>query len=98
VNVVLNAVLIPLLGMWGAAAATAVSYIFLWLFHLFVAKVMIKEDYHFDFRFFYYYFCIVLITIAVFYFIKDLWLVRWMLFITVAVLLLMKTLKQKSLF
>lgn len=98
VNIILNATLIPRFGMLGAAVATVVSYLFLWLFHLFVAKVVIKEAYHFDFRFFYGYLVAVLLLIGLYYLIADLWLIRWLIFTVIAIALLIKTYRQKSLF
>ena len=98
VNIILNATLIPRFGMQGAAVATVVSYLFLWLFHLFVAKVVIKEEYHFDYKFIYGYVFAVLVLIAVYYLIAQLWLLRWLLFTVIAVALLIKTYRQKSLF
>ena len=44
VNLVFNAILIPQLGIQGAAIATAVSFFFVWIFRLFYSKKYIKWD------------------------------------------------------
>lgn len=97
-NIVLNYVLIPIYGMIGAAVATTVSYGMLWLSHLFLVKFVIKEEYHFKGFKFYPYLIVMALSVALFYLIKDLWFVRWPIFICLGIILLIKVKKQKAIF
>lgn len=98
VNIMLNFVLIPIWGMYGAAIATVVSYVLLWIFHLLFARSVIKEPYHFAFKEFYGYLLAVAVAIAFFYVIVDLWYVRWPLCVCLGIVLLLRIKKQKSIF
>lgn len=97
-NIVLNYFLIPVWGMYGAAAATAASYALLWVFHMILAKLVIKETYHFPFGELYVYFGITAAGTACFYLIRELWMIRWGIFLVLAVLILWRIIKQKSIF
>ncbi len=98
VNIVLNWVLIGCWGMMGAAVATAVSYLFLWIFHSILARVSIKDKYPFESKAQIIGLAIVLAFLGLFYVIKDLWLIRWGIFGVLGVALLIKVYKQKSIF
>ncbi len=97
-NILLNYFLIQQFGMVGAAAATLLSYALLYLFHLFIARVVIKEEYHYPYKFFYIYLAVVILFAALFYFIIDLVWIRWAIFLLAAVLVVMRILKNKSIF
>lgn len=97
-NIVLNAIFIPLFGMIGAAVATALSYVILWLFHLILSNFVIKEEYHFKNFNFTGYILVMLAGMLLFYLIKDLWYIRWSLFAGLAIYILVRVKKQGSIF
>lgn len=97
-NIILNYFLIQKWGMFGAATATMISYGLLYLFHLFIAHIVIKEKYHYPYKFFYVYLTVVIIFIAIFYLIIELVVIRWFIFFTTALMLLIRVLKNKSIF
>ena len=97
-NIALNYVLIPLWGMTGAAVATLLSYAALWLFHLILARVSIKSEYHFKEKRFYLYLLFTVMGTALFYVIEDMWYIRWFLFLVLAAAVLYRLKKQRSIF
>ena len=98
-NIGLNYVLIGLIGMTGAAIATLASYILLFIFHSIAAEFVIKEEYHYKgFKRVYIYMSIVLASCGLFYLIRDLVIVRWAIFASLAVALVVRTIKNKSIF
>ena len=50
INCILNYILIPKMGMAGAAVATLISYVMLWIFHHLVSKYFIGEHYHYTIK------------------------------------------------
>lgn len=98
-NVGLNFFLIQCMGMTGAAVATFISYVLLFVFHVIIAKFIIKEEYHYSgFRSFYICIPVVIGGTALFYVIKDMPVVRWILFVGIAAALLCRTIKNRTLF
>lgn len=97
VNIVANIILIPVFKLWGAAFATLVSYITLFLFHQFTVS---NGEYKYNYTFMFFlkglFFC--LISIAIFYLAFDLWVVRWLCALAVGIILLMKIIKQGVIF
>jgi len=98
VNVGLNIVFINLWGMIGAAVATAVSYIFLWIFHSILARLTIKEPYPFEDKPLLLGFGAVSAALGIFYLIADMWYIRWVVFALLAAAILLKIKKQKTIF
>ena len=97
-NICLNYAFIPKFGMMGAAAATLISYVLLYAFHLFMAKAVIKEQYHYPYKFFYAYLAVVVVFVALFYVIKDIIWLRWLIFVLSAALLLRRVYRNRSIF
>ena len=98
-NVVLNFYLIKWIGMTGAAVATFISYVLLFTFHVIIAKYVIKEEYHYKgFRSFYICIPVVAGGTALFYVIKDMPVLRWILFVGIAAVLIGRTVKNRTLF
>ena len=97
-NVVLNLLFIGWWGMVGAALATAVSYIFLCLFHTILARMAIKEPYPFESKPLIFGFAFVTAALGIFYLIADLWVIRWAIFALLAAAILIKVKKQKTIF
>lgn len=85
VNIGLNYYLIPLYGMEGAAGATLISYIVLFLIHEFVARSIIK-NYNINFRNYLLGIAsVILVAIFSLYF-KDLWFMRYILLLVFLIL------------
>ena len=98
-NIGLNYVLIGQIGMIGAAAATLISYMLLFLFHTLAAQFIIKEEYHYKgFKNIYLYMPPVLAGCGLFYLIRDLVWLRWSIFTVLAVSLLIRTVRNRSIF
>lgn len=97
-NILLNILLIRQFGMLGAALATLAAYVLLYLFHLIMARFVIREPYHYPYRFFYVYLLIALGMTGLFYLLIDMALVRWAIAVVVAVLLLCRIIRNKSIF
>lgn len=95
-NIVLNYILIPKMGMFGAAIATIASFIIMFEMHDFVARYIIK-DYIVKRSFYYKGIIPVIVCIILYYFIKDSFLLRWGLACVVGSILLIKIIKQKAL-
>ncbi len=98
VNIALNYVFINTLGMMGAAIATVISYGILYLFHLVMAQVTIKEEYHYKYKFFYIYLAVMMAFTLLFYLLIDMPYIRWTIFFAAAILLLLRVIKNKSIF
>lgn len=98
-NVVLNLFLVKWIGMTGAAIATFLSYVLLFVFHVIIAEYVMKEEYHYKgFRSFYICIPVVLGGTALFYVIKDMPVLRWILFAGIAAVLVGRTIKNRTLF
>lgn len=82
VNVIINAILIPLMGMYGAALATLIAYIVLFMIHYCIVKFKYK---HRDFPFSYYLggIGVVLLAALIFYVFIDYFVIRWGLMIII---------------
>lgn len=97
-NILLNALMIPVWGMYGAAIATCISYGMLFVAHYIIVTYVMKESFHIKFYTFLPFLAGVLSAIAVFYMLADFWLVRWLLASAVGVWLLANIIKRKSIF
>lgn len=97
-NIVLNALLIPLMGMYGAAIATMISYISLFIFHQIITRFVIKHDYHFGFKDYWLAVVLVGLSMAAFYLLKDFWYVRWVIGAALGAWLLRRVIKNRTIF
>lgn len=97
-NIVINFILIPITGMYGAAIATLISYIILFIMHEFIVRYVFK---HKDFPFYYYIYSMVvigIITLLTYIFIKNIF-IRWMiilLILFISIFLGLKIFKKNS--
>lgn len=98
-NIVLNAILIPKFELIGAAVATLLSYLLLFIFHQLCAFTM-KTDtiYPYKFSFFIKRIGVILIASAIFYFTKDAVIARWLIAVIVGVYLLLTIKKNRVIF
>lgn len=97
INIGLNYLFIPAYGGIGAAVATVVAFVFLFLFHDIIARYVVKNlEYRFTF-----YLC-GLVPVAgvaiLYYFTLSFWYIRWVLAILLGIFLLSRIIKQKALF
>lgn len=78
VNVIINAILIPSMGIYGAAIATLIAYIVLFMIHYCIVTFKYK---HRDFPFSYYLggIGVVLLATLIFYVLIDYFVIRWAL-------------------
>lgn len=88
-NVVLNYIYIPKYGAAAAAWTTLVSYILLFLYH-YIISLKISHLRIFKVRYFVYAIAFMFSTSIVFYFIRDNFIIRYLIVLTVVVLLAIK--------
>lgn len=98
VNCILNYILIPIIGMAGAAVATLIAYILLWIFHHLVSKYIIRQGYHYKIREFLPGLSVMVIFAVLVVLLQDYIVVRWALAAVVGVLGLRHLIKTKSIF
>ena len=97
-NIALNIWLIPLLGMYGAAITTAISYFLLFLIHFFVVKLNKNWEYKIQFTSFIPSILLVASTCGLFYLLKEFIICRWVLGALLGVFELYRIYKRKTLF
>lgn len=97
-NIILNLLLIPRFGMYGAAFATATAYGLLFLAHYYIASHMKEMKFHLHFYNFLPGFLCVLLGVFQFYALEKLWYVRWVLGAALGVWELLRIIKRKSIF
>lgn len=89
INIVLNYFMISNLGIFGAAIASAISYLLLFIFHECISRFYIK-DYPINIKFSFMGFIISLFFVVVTYLTYDLWIVRWILGTVLGIILITK--------
>lgn len=97
-NIVLNALFIPLWGMYGAAIATALSYLALFFLHYFIVTHMKNGHFHLHISVFLPGIIMVLGGTIAFYVLGSWWSIRWGLGAIIGVLELSRIWKRKSIF
>jgi len=98
INIILNAMMIPIWGIYGAAFATMLSYAMLFVFHNFLVKQMKEYQYNIDLLPFIRGFIAVLFGVAFFYILSYVWYIRWCLGILIGLYELVKIYKRKTIF
>lgn len=97
-NIILNCIMIPIWGMYGAALATTISYFLLFLAHYFIVTHMKDVYYHLKISVFVKGLVITLFSAVLFYLLKDWWIVRWGLAAGIGIVEIAKILKRKTIF
>lgn len=97
-NILLNLIGIKLWGMYGAAIATIISYIFLFTAHYIIAKNMRDYKLHMAIMDFMPWLFAATVSFFSFYLLKDFWIVRWGAGAAIGVVEVIKIKKRKSLF
>lgn len=97
-NIILNAIMIPLWGMYGAAIATTISYFLLFLAHYFIVTHLKGTHYHLKMSIFVKGLLIVLLAAILFYLLKEWWGIRWGAAVIIGMRELYKIIKRKEIF
>ncbi len=97
-NIIFNRLLIPLLGMYGAAIATLGAYILLYVFHDICARCVIKGKYPYKKDFFIKNVLIVILFCIFYYLFIGQWAIRWITAAIVGSYLVYMCYKNKSIF
>lgn len=97
-NIGLNALWIPLFGLQGAAAATLVAHIGLFLFQEFISAHVLHQAYHYNLKFFLPGICIVGTASILFFMIDDFIWLRWVLGVVLSGVFFYNIYRRRSLF
>ena len=98
-NIIFNAILIPHFAMIGAAVATLLSYILLFVFHqLCASKLKADTEYPFKNSFFAKRVIVILAFTILFNFVQNIWYIRWIIAIIVGSYLLITIIRNKTIF
>ncbi len=95
VNIALNFWMIPLWGGIGAAIATAISYLALYLFHDYIARHILK-GFEIPYKIFLPGIAIVTAATLFYYIAFDSWLLRWVVGAAIGVFVIVRVVKKKS--
>ncbi|SCJ79980.1 Polysaccharide biosynthesis protein [Anaerotruncus sp. 2789STDY5834896] len=98
INILFNSILIPRLGMLGAAIGTLIAYIALFTVHLLIAKYYIKETFVFPVKYAAQSTTAVVLCIFIYTVTVNMPILRWALAAGVGVLLLRRIIKNRSIF
>ncbi len=97
-NIILNALMIPKYGMYGAATATALSYALLFFAHYFIVMNFKQNKFHLKIVLFLPGALMVLFSAVLFYFMSDYWYIRWGIGIILGAFEVYRIWKRKSIF
>ena len=98
-NIVLNLILIPIIGIYGAAIGTAISYFMLFVFHHNISKSISKKSlYKYTLEKQGYGFTLFSLMCIIFYVLIDQWIFRWIISILILLLFVYRFVKKKSIF
>ena len=99
VNIILNYLLIPTYGMFGAAIATSLSYLALFIVHyVIVHRLKGVKKYHTSVIAFLPAVAFVSVGVFLFYFLMDNYYIRWMIGFAAGVFELVRVIQRKSIF
>ena len=97
-NILFNLMLIPKYRIYGAVAATGISYFLLFLLHFIIVKCLKGYDDKPEIKRFILGMFIVLGISGLFYILKDFWYLRWAIGVLLGVFELRKLIERKSIF
>jgi len=99
INIVLNYYFIKKWGIIGAAITTLLSYAFLFIFHDFVARFILRKK-KFDYSWVFYFKGLIPVFIfsIIYYITIEMWLLRWLFALILGIFLLRKIIKQRAIF
>ena len=97
INIVCNFIFIPVYAGIGAAIATLISFVFLFVFHEIIARFIIKN---YDYKFTVYLkglFPVITVSVM-FYGTQDFWYIRWGIGVVLGIYLLRRIIKNRAIF
>jgi O-antigen/teichoic acid export membrane protein len=97
INIVCNFIFIPVYAGIGAAIATLISFVFMFIFHEIIARFIIKN---YDYKFIVYLkglFPVITVSVM-FYVAQNFWYIRWGLGIALGIYLLRRIIKNRAIF
>ena len=97
-NILLNLLLIPKYKATGAAVATLLSYLLLFVFHEICARKISDNEYMFTPKFYYTNIFKILVSVCIFYLFIDFAIIRWVLAVLIGFKILYELKLNKSLF
>lgn len=97
-NILLNLLLIPSMSIYGAALATSLSYLLLFVIHFFFVNHLKKVVFHLKIWSFLPALGMVLLCCGIFYYMEDLWYIRWGCGILIGIVEAFRIYKRKSIF
>ena len=97
-NIMMNALLIPQWGMYGAAIATLISYVLLAVIHYMVVRLWKYDKYPLSYLPVIIGLVAVVVSCIVYYLLDGLWFVRWGIGVCLGVYLIVKVWKRKTVF
>jgi O-antigen/teichoic acid export membrane protein len=97
INIICNFALIPVYAGVGAAIATLISFVFVFIFHEIIARFIIKN---YDYKFMMYLKGLipVILVSVLYYFTQALWYIRWGIGIVLGIYLLQRIIKNRAIF
>lgn len=98
VNIILNAMMIPMWGMYGAALATLISYAALFAAHYMIVSFVMEERYHLKLGAFLAPLMVLVIAAVIFYVLKDFWYIRWIVGALLGLYEIRRIIKRKTIF
>ena len=97
-NILLNAILIPPYGMYGAAIATLISYATLAIIHTVVVRRWKYEKYPLTLKYELIGLLLVCIACAMYYLLGDMMLIRWIIALSLGIYLIYSVMKRHTIF
>ncbi len=97
-NIVLNYVMIPRFGMYGAGLATLLSYVALAILHTIVVNTWTLEKYPLSYKSLIYGLLVVIVGCCIYYFLSELVVIRWIIGVSLGIYLIMEVKKRKTIF
>jgi O-antigen/teichoic acid export membrane protein len=97
INIICNFAFIPVYAGLGAAIATLIAFVFMFIFHEIIARFIIK-NYDYNFMMYLKGLIPVIIVSVLYYFTQGLWYIRWGIGIILGIYLLKRIIKNKAIF
>jgi O-antigen/teichoic acid export membrane protein len=97
INIACNFFLIPRYHGLGAAITTLIAFAFLFIFHEINARLILK-NYDYQIKMYFTGLIPVIFTVILFYLLKDMWYVRWIIGFFLGLYLLSRIIKNKAIF
>ena len=97
-NIILNYLLIPVYGMYGAAVATVFSYMALFVIHYVVVMIITSYRFCLSFSKFIISTFAIFVSVILFFILKEMLLIRWILGLSIGILEIIRMVQRKGIF